>query len=160
MSRSIKLGEETISALQAEADTQSRTLSEQAEHWIRLGRAVEALPEMSIARVHLALHGLFPHQRLSAGEMLQFLDLMAVPGEQSERHVEELVMRGHAVGYDENDVLMESMQGGGYRPVRRTSSAIASEAFWEGRRRQGLGIGELEDGTLVRQLPDGMTGPV
>ncbi|WP_020650190.1 hypothetical protein [Solimonas variicoloris] len=64
-----------------------------------------------------ALRGLISPDSLTAAEKLDFLDQMAVPGEELERHVERLVASGHAIGYDDNDELVKSVPGGMTKPI-------------------------------------------
>jgi hypothetical protein len=44
MSATVKISESELNAITNAATFNNRTVSDQAEHWIRLGRAVEGVP--------------------------------------------------------------------------------------------------------------------
>ncbi|WP_353252847.1 hypothetical protein [Salinisphaera sp. PC39] len=55
MSVAIKVNDDIAAAARAEADLMSRSMTEQIEHWARIGRALERQPGVSMARVRTAL---------------------------------------------------------------------------------------------------------
>lgn len=55
MSTAIKINDVLAAATRSEADLMSRSMTEQVEHWARIGRAVERMPGISTRRIRAAL---------------------------------------------------------------------------------------------------------
>lgn len=55
MSTAIKINDVLAAATRSEADLMSRSMTEQVEHWARIGRAVERMPGISTSRIRSAL---------------------------------------------------------------------------------------------------------
>lgn len=60
MSQAVKISEIEMKALRDAARLNSRSISGQAEHWLRIGRAMERDPQVGYSRVEMALRGLEP----------------------------------------------------------------------------------------------------
>jgi hypothetical protein len=71
MGQAVKISDTEMEALRDAARVSSRSISGQAEHWIRVGRAVERDPMLSYSRIELALRGLEPVALDTLGEAEQ-----------------------------------------------------------------------------------------
>jgi hypothetical protein len=71
MGQAVKISDSEMEALRDAARVSSRSISGQAEHWIRVGRAVERDPALSYSRIELALRGLEPVALDALGEAEQ-----------------------------------------------------------------------------------------
>jgi len=60
MAQAVKISDLEMDALRDAARVNSRSISGQAEHWIRIGRAIERDPTIGYSKVDLALRGLEP----------------------------------------------------------------------------------------------------
>jgi len=110
MSAAVKLSDDTIAVLRDAAQVHSRSMSGQAEYWIKLGRAVERDPAFGYTRVETALRGLEPiaidsiDEREQEELILGMARVRATPQEgdywRSRRE------RGVGVGLDGNDELV------------------------------------------------------
>ncbi len=74
MSQAVKISDEEMLALREAAGLNSRSISGQAEHWLRIGRAVERNPEYGYVKIERALKGLLPVSQLSGSEQEEFFD--------------------------------------------------------------------------------------
>ena len=79
MVATLKIAEEEMVHLRYAAKLHSRSLAGQAAHWMRLGRAVESAPDMTLNRVELALKGLLDVTQLNDADLGVFLDKMDGP---------------------------------------------------------------------------------
>ena len=111
MSQAVKISDSEMAELRRAADVNSRSISGQAEHWIRLGRAVERDPRFGYVQIEEALQGLRPVGSLS--------------GEQQDEYFRRFAEESLVPTASEN-------------------------AFWEERRRKGLGVGLDDDGNVIR----------
>ncbi len=73
MSTAVKLSDELASAARAESEVWSRSMTQQIEHWARIGRAVERGGDVRIERVRAALEAELPFDDLGADERLVVL---------------------------------------------------------------------------------------
>jgi hypothetical protein len=106
----VEISEAEMNALREAAQLHQRSISEQAEYWLRLGRAVERDPRLGVDQVEEALKGLRPISSLSEEQQEQYFERFAAE-------------------------------------TREPSEAEL--AFWEDRRRRGLGVGMDEEGNIV-----------
>jgi hypothetical protein len=60
MSNAVRISDAEMAALRRAAKLNNRSLSGQAEYWMRLGRAAEQNPTMTMSRIEAALRGLQP----------------------------------------------------------------------------------------------------
>lgn len=74
MAATLKISDADMAQLRQAAALHNRSIAGQAEYWMRLGRAVERHPEMTLGRVERALEGLLDSRELSDAEQEQFLD--------------------------------------------------------------------------------------
>jgi hypothetical protein len=70
MSTAVKLSDELTSAARAESEVWSRSMTQQIEHWARIGRAVERGGDVRLDRVRDALEAKLPFDHLGADERL------------------------------------------------------------------------------------------
>lgn len=73
---SVKLKADLVDDARREAETFSRSVGGQIEHWVRLGRAIESAPQFSTERVRATLMGRLKIEQLSAAERRAVLDSM------------------------------------------------------------------------------------
>ena len=74
MVASLKIPDDEMAFLREAAELNSRSLAGQAAHWIRLGRAVENNPHMTVSRVQRALRGEVAVSELTETEQEGYLD--------------------------------------------------------------------------------------
>jgi hypothetical protein len=112
MSQAVKISDAEYEAVRQAAAVNSRSLAGQAEHWLRIGRAVERNPEIAYSRIERALRGLLSVDALNGDEQEEFFDHFAVamraPGKSEERFFEERERQGLGVGVDEANNLVYS----------------------------------------------------
>jgi hypothetical protein len=60
MSNAVRISEAEMAELRRAAELNNRSVSGQAEYWMRLGRAAERTPTMTMSRIEAALRGLQP----------------------------------------------------------------------------------------------------
>lgn len=68
MSVAVKINDDLAAAARAEAELMSRSMTEQVEHWMRIGRALERLPGVSMAKVRTVLNAGRDFDDLNADE--------------------------------------------------------------------------------------------
>ncbi len=113
MSQAVRISEPEMKALRAAAQINSRSIAGQAEHWMRIGRAVERDPTIAYSRIELALRGLHPIDldTLSEAEQDAFLDrtadLEATPTAARAEFYADRRRRGLGVGMDEHGNIVE-----------------------------------------------------
>lgn len=110
MAQAVKVSEIEMDALRDAARLHNRSLSGQAEHWMRIGRAVERDPAIGFSRVELALRGLEPMSLdgLRDEEQDAFIEEMgrALPTAAEEDHWRRRREQGAGVGLDKQDRLV------------------------------------------------------
>lgn len=110
MSQSIKISDDEMMLLREEASISSRSIAGQAEHWLRIGRAIEKSEAFNYHQIRDALVGLVSPDELNAGEQEVFFDefsnsMWEVTPEQ-EAFFSERKRAGLGVGLDANDHLV------------------------------------------------------
>lgn len=73
MGTAVKLSDELVSAAREESAAMSRSITQQVEHWARIGRLIERNPSWSYERVQQALRAEVPFDELSTPERLTYL---------------------------------------------------------------------------------------
>jgi hypothetical protein len=73
MSSAVKLSDELVEAARAESAVWSRSMTEQVEHWARIGRAIERSGAFSQERVRSALRGETAYDALTSEERVAVL---------------------------------------------------------------------------------------
>jgi hypothetical protein len=106
MSRqTIKLSDDVMSDLRAEAPVFSRSLAGQAEHWLKIGMAVERSPGFDYHRIKAALKGEVRPDDLSGDEQVIFQDAFVAslwePSDPAEAALQERREKGLGAGLDE-----------------------------------------------------------
>ena len=105
MSHAVKISETEMNALRESAALQSRSLSGQAEHWLRLGRAFERDPRFGFSKVEQALKGLISPDDLTDDQQEEYLDGLAdgywKASPTADAFFEDRRQRGLGVGMDE-----------------------------------------------------------
>ena len=110
MSQAVKISDIEMKALRDAARVNSRSISGQAEHWLRIGRALERDPQVGYSRVEMALRGLEPLSLDTLAEAGQddFIQAMAdAPATTAEDDFwRDRQRRGVGVGLDDKDRLV------------------------------------------------------
>ena len=114
MSSAVKLSNNTIAALRDAALVHSRSMSGQAEYWIKLGRALERDPAFGYARLERALRGIEPvvidnlNEQEQEELILGMASASATP--QEDDFWRDRRERGVGVGLDDSDNLVYGAQ--------------------------------------------------
>lgn len=107
---SIKIPAAEMARVRAEAALQSRSVSGQAAHWLRLGQAFERDPMVGYSRVERALKAQLSLDELTGEEQEEYFDKFAEamrhPSEEDQAAFQKAVNHLGAVGLDENDGLV------------------------------------------------------
>ena len=74
MAHTVKLPANAVDQARQEAARQSRSLSAQVTHWMRIGRALERSPRFSALRVQAVLEGQSSPDTLTAEEQAVWFD--------------------------------------------------------------------------------------
>lgn len=110
MAQSIKISDDEMMLLRKEADVSSRSIAGQAEHWLRIGRAIERSSAFNYQHIKEVLAGLANPDELSAEEQEVFFEefsdsMWEVTSEQDAFFAKRRKL-GLGVGLDENDNLI------------------------------------------------------
>ncbi len=120
MSQAVKISDADMQAVREAANIHNRSISGQAEYWLRLGRAVERNPAFGFDRIDQALKGLLSPDDLTGEEQEDFFDRFAdrmdEASPQEQQFWADRQARGLGVGMDEGGVLV-------YPPNRPNRSA-------------------------------------
>ena len=73
MGRAVKLSDELVESARHESKIYSRSMTQQIEHWARIGRAAERTGAFSEARIRAALKAELAFDELTAEEKLSYL---------------------------------------------------------------------------------------
>lgn len=105
MGQAVKISDEEMQAVREAAQLHSRSIAAQAEHWIRIGRAVERDPRFGIVQIEEALRGLRSVDSLSGDQQESFLDRLGdqlhEPSPAQHAFWTDRQRRGLGVGLDE-----------------------------------------------------------
>ena len=105
MSQAVKISDTEMEALREAAALQSRSISGQAEHWMRLGRAFERDERFGFAKVEQALRGLVAPMDLSAEQQEEYFDRFEAslhkPSKVAQDFFADRRQRGVGVGMDD-----------------------------------------------------------
>jgi hypothetical protein len=112
MPQTVKISDGEMEKVREAAELNSRSIAGQAEHWIRLGRAVERDPRFGYTRIEQVLKGLMRVEDLTDDEQEDYLDrlgdLMSVPNAEEKAFFADREARGLGVGMDEDGQLTYS----------------------------------------------------
>jgi len=110
VNHAVRISEDEMLELRQAAQLNRRSIAGQAEHWMRIGRAVERDPKVSYALIETALRSLGPAPLEGLDEAEHGEALMALfnepPAEQEQAFWRERQQRGVGVGLDEADKLV------------------------------------------------------
>ena len=105
MAAAVKISDVEMEAVREAAKINSRSIAGQAEHWMRIGRAVESNPRYGYAQIEEALRGLRPVNSLSDAQQEEFFDSFAadtlVPSPQAQAFWQARQTAGLGVGMDD-----------------------------------------------------------
>ena len=123
MSQAVKISDIEMEAVRAAAAINSRSIAGQAEHWIRLGRAVERNPEFGFEKVERALRGLASVDSLSSSKrdsyFDHFADRMRAPQPAEHAFWTNRQKEGLGVGMDAAGALVHASGKRNARPAPR-----------------------------------------
>ena len=106
MSSPVRISDEEMAEVRRAAQLNQRSISAQVEYWVKLGRAAERSPGMTMSRVEAALRGLQPINEIELTEAEQD-DLLMRVGEgpmsaETQAFYQSLLEDDLATGTDEN----------------------------------------------------------
>jgi hypothetical protein len=105
VAHAVKISEPEMEVLREAAAINSRSISGQAEHWLRIGRAVERDPRFGYVRIEQALKGLLGIDDLDGDEQEEFMDRLGdqlrAPSSNANAFYADRNRRGVGVGMDE-----------------------------------------------------------
>lgn len=117
MAQAVKISDDEMAVLRQAAALQSRSLTGQAEHWLRLGRAFERDPRFSYVRVEQALKGLVAPMDLTDDEQEQYFErfdeLLSKPSPTANAFFKDRQEQGLGVGMDETGNIIEQQPAKG-----------------------------------------------
>ncbi len=117
----VKLSRSLVEEARQEADAFSRSVAAQIEHWVRLGRAVEAHDVLSHGQTRTALSPRGAWDSRDAGELAAIREAMIAffraPPPGVDAAYREIGSRPGAVGRDEDGVLVRVGDDGKPHPI-------------------------------------------
>ena len=110
MAQAVKISDEDMQAVREAAQLHHRSLTGQAEYWLRLGRAVERDPRFGIVQIEEALRGMRPVGSLDEAQQDEFFTRFAeetlTPNTNEEAFWAERRKLGLGVGLDDHGNLI------------------------------------------------------
>ena len=110
MAQSIKISNAEMDILRDESKTFGRSIAGQAEHWMRIGRAIEQSDHFNYRKIQAVLKGTLSPDHLNRDEeevyLDDFVDAMKSPQEAMSKHLSEQSEAGVGVGLDDRDQLV------------------------------------------------------
>ena len=110
MGQSIKLADEVMEMARRESEVQSRSLTGQITHWVKIGRAIEQSSAFDYARVRAALDGAVSPDTLSGDEQevwaAGFAEQMTQPAETEIAALNTRKTLGQGVGLSDDGTLI------------------------------------------------------
>ena len=112
MSQEVTISDAEMKALQEAASLHNRSISAQAESWLRLGRAFAQDARLGDFRIQAALNGLISPMDLSTDEEQEayfegFATRLSSPSPTEDAFFKDRQMRGLGVGMDEAGNIIE-----------------------------------------------------
>lgn len=105
MAQAVKISDDDMKAVRDAAQLHNRSLSGQAEYWLRLGRAVEHDPRFGIVQIEEALRGMRPvgslHEAQQDAFFARFAEETLTPSAAEEAFWAERRKLGLGVGLDD-----------------------------------------------------------
>lgn len=128
MSVAVKINDDIAAAARAEAGLMNRSMTEQLEHWARIGRALERLPGVSMAKVRTVLDAGRDFDDLNADERavaLGALETLAFNPKGDRALQREKAAAGHAYTVLDDAGRVVEVRPGGRRRVIADVDAYA-----------------------------------
>lgn len=116
MAQSIKLADDIMKIVRRESELQSRSVSGQVAHWVRIGRAIEKSGNFDHARITMALAGEIGTAELTGAEknvwLDSFVEKMGQPGSDEKAWFSQRRQLGLGVGLDTAGNLVREKTAG------------------------------------------------
>ncbi len=110
MAQSIKISNTEMDILRDESKTFGRSIAGQAEHWMRIGRAIEQSNHFNYRKIQAVLNGTLNPDHLNRDEQEVYLDdfieEMKSPQQAMSKQLSDRNDAGLGVGLDEDDELI------------------------------------------------------
>ncbi len=110
MAQSIKISNAEMDVLRDESKLFGRSIAGQAEHWMRIGRAIEQSEHFNYRKIQAVLKGTLNPDHLNRDEQEVYLDdlveSMKQPHYEMDEYFAELSKAGKGVGLDKDDKLV------------------------------------------------------
>lgn len=110
MAQSIKISNAEMEVLRDESKTFGRSIAGQAEHWMRIGRAIEQSDHFNYRKIQAVLTGTLNPDHLNRDEQEVYLDDLINAMHEPQAKMEEFLSKqskaGIGVGLDENNQLI------------------------------------------------------
>ena len=110
MAQSIKISNAEMEVLRDESKTFGRSIAGQAEHWMRIGRAIEQSNHFNYRKIQAVLTGTLNPDHLNRDEQEVYLDDLVSAMHEPQENMEEFLIQqknaGVGVGLDENNELI------------------------------------------------------
>jgi len=110
MAQSIKISNTEMDILRDESKTFGRSIAGQAEHWMRIGRAIEQSNHFNYRKIQAVLNGTLNPDHLNRDEQEVYLDdfieEMKRPQQEMSQYLSEKSEAGLGVGLDDSDNLV------------------------------------------------------
>ena len=110
MAQSIKISNTEMDILRDESKTFGRSIAGQAEHWMRIGRAIEQSDHFNYRKIQAVLKGTLSPDHLNRDEeevyLDDFIDAMKSPQDAMSEHLSKQNEAGVGVGLDDSDQLI------------------------------------------------------
>ncbi len=110
MAQSIKISNAEMDILRDESKTFGRSIAGQAEHWMRIGRAIEQSDHFNYRKIQAVLNGTLNPDHLNRDEQAIYLDYiidaMSAPQKAMRKYLSDQNEAGVGVGLDDDDNLV------------------------------------------------------
>ncbi len=110
MAQSIKISNTEMDILRDESKTFGRSIAKQAEHWMRIGRAIEQSDHFNYRKIQAVLKGTLNPDHLNRDEQEVYLDdlvsAMQQPQEKMQQFLDQQQADGVGTGLNENNHII------------------------------------------------------
>lgn len=107
--------------LRDESKTFGRSIARQAEHWMRIGRAIEQSDHFNYRKIQAVLKGTLNPDHLNRDEQEVYLDdlvsAMQQPQEKMQQFLDKQQVDGVGVGLDENNRIVSPVSNSISKPI-------------------------------------------
>ena len=121
MAQSIKISNTEMDILRDESKTFGRSIARQAEHWMRIGRAIEQSDHFNYRKIQAVLKGTLNPDHLNRDEQEVYLDdlvsAMKQPQEKMQQFLDKQQADGVGVGLDENNQIISPVSNSISKPI-------------------------------------------